>query len=130
MEDLRRQIEALKAEQKVDLADGEEGKELPGECWAVRINSGLFKVPWAETRKVLEDGGVDIVVVRPEGDGEVEVEGEAKAGENAAADEVRKTKADKGKSATEKGSAKRPAPVHAGLEKRRKKTGFEGWLKP
>lgn len=37
-----------------------------GQCRAVRINSGKFGVPWARTKKVLEEGSLDMVVVRPE----------------------------------------------------------------
>ena len=55
----------------------EEGKdecEILGQCYAVRINSGKFGVPWEDTKRVLEGGGVDMVVLRPEGEeGEVEV---------------------------------------------------------
>lgn len=71
--DLGRQIKGEK----------EEGSEM-GECYSVRINSGLFGVPWRDTKRVLRKGGVDMVVVRPDsqkdevvesdGEGEVEVE--------------------------------------------------------
>ena len=36
-----------------------------GDVHAVRINSGLFQVPWEETRKVLEQGELDITVMSP-----------------------------------------------------------------
>ncbi|KAI4222073.1 MAG: hypothetical protein L6R36_006432 [Xanthoria steineri] len=66
------------------ISDGkEQGCEM-GECYSVRINSGLFGVPWRDTKRVLRMAGVDMVVVRPEsqkdevvesdGDGEVGVE--------------------------------------------------------
>ncbi len=66
------------------ISDGkEQGCEM-GECYSVRINSGLFGVPWRDTKRVLRVAGVDMVVVRPEsqkdevvesdGDGEVGVE--------------------------------------------------------
>lgn len=61
----------------------EEGAEM-GECYSVRVNSGLFGVPWRDTKRVLRKGGVDMVVVRPnsqkdevvesDAEGEVEVE--------------------------------------------------------
>ena len=35
------------------------------DVYAVRINSGLFKVPWEETKKVLEQGELDISVKSP-----------------------------------------------------------------
>ena len=53
--------------------EGEKGEDevgIPGKCYAVRINSGKFGVPWEDTKKVLEVGGVDMVVLRPEGDEE------------------------------------------------------------
>ncbi|KAL8753710.1 MAG: hypothetical protein Q9199_004854 [Rusavskia elegans] len=61
----------------------EEGAQM-GECYSVRINSGLFGVPWRDTKRFLRKGGVDMVVVRPDSqkdevvdsdaEGEVEVE--------------------------------------------------------
>ena len=36
-----------------------------GDVYAVRINSGLFKVPWEETKKVLEQGELNITVMSP-----------------------------------------------------------------
>ena len=142
VKDLGTQVEMLREKQlgnKKNYQDhkGGTGAETPGDCWAVRINSGLFSVPWAQTKKVLEEGGVDIVVVRPEveddndNDNDNDNDVEAKTGEKRAAvvvDDigVGENIADKRKSTTKKGGTKRPAPVHAGLEKRRKKRGLEG----
>ncbi|KAL8867586.1 MAG: hypothetical protein Q9174_005569 [Haloplaca sp. 1 TL-2023] len=36
-----------------------------GDCYSVRINSGLFGVPWEDTKAVLEKGKLDMVIVRP-----------------------------------------------------------------
>ena len=144
VKDLGMQVEMLREKQPGNKKNdqdhkGETGAETPGDCWAVRINSGLFSVPWAQTKKVLEEGGVNIVVVRPEGEDDIDNDNdndvEAKTGEKRAAvavDDigVGENIADKRKSTTKKGGTKRPAPVHAGLEKRRKKRGLEGWLKP
>lgn len=140
VKDLGTQVETLRERRPGNKKNdedhrGETGAEMPGNCWAVRMNSGLFSVPWAQTKNVLKEGGVDIVVVRPEveDDDENENDMEAKTGEKgAAADDigVGENVADKRKTTTEKGGTKRPAPVHAGLEKRRKKRGLEGWLKP
>ena len=73
MRDLGRQISEGK----------EQGCEM-GDCYSVRINSGLFGVPWRDTKRVLRMAAVDMIVVRPEsqkdevvesdGDGEVGVE--------------------------------------------------------
>ncbi|KAL8729361.1 MAG: hypothetical protein Q9166_004754 [cf. Caloplaca sp. 2 TL-2023] len=43
-------------------------EELGGErmgCVSVRINSGLFGVPWKDTKEVLKRGDVPMIVVRP-----------------------------------------------------------------
>ena len=91
LEDLRGQIEILKAKQhekekanenEKGTGEGEgkgEGQSL-GEVWSVRMNSGLFSVPWADTLAVLQDGGVDMRVVRPEGEAEREEKGREKRG--------------------------------------------------
>lgn len=88
VKDLGTQVETLRERRPGNKKNdedhrGETGAETPGSCWAVRMNSGLFSVPWAQTKKVLEEGGVDIVVVRPEGedDDENENDMEAKTGE-------------------------------------------------
>ena len=47
------------------LAKCEEETEVMGECYSVRINSGLFGVPWVETKRVLKGGLLDMVIVRP-----------------------------------------------------------------
>ncbi|KAL8818344.1 MAG: hypothetical protein Q9223_002995 [Gallowayella weberi] len=44
------------------------GGEMRG-IYSVRINSGLFGVPWRDTKGVLKRGGIDIVVVRRKGEG-------------------------------------------------------------
>ena len=56
--DSRRRIVSSEEEEK------QMGGEI-GECYSVRINSGLFGVPWADTKRVLRFGGVPMVVVRP-----------------------------------------------------------------
>lgn len=65
LDNLATQIEKL----KVDTP----GIEV-GECRAVRINSGKFGVPWEKTRRILEEGSLDMVVVRPEGEADGKVE--------------------------------------------------------
>ncbi|KAL9032706.1 MAG: hypothetical protein Q9180_006348 [Flavoplaca navasiana] len=48
------------------LVKCEEETEVMGECYSVRINSGLFGVPWVETKRVLLKWGLlDMVIVRP-----------------------------------------------------------------
>ena len=55
-------LRALTAE--IDTEEKESGGEMGG-CYSVRINSGLFGVPWKETRRVLKKGDVNMIVVRP-----------------------------------------------------------------
>lgn len=75
VEDLRGQLETLKKKE----GEEEEGKGRGvGEVWSVRINSGLFSVPWEETLKVLKEGGVEMKIVRPAGEAEREGRGRGK----------------------------------------------------
>ncbi len=111
----------------------EEEVEKPGECYAVRINSGKFGVPWEDTKRVLEGGGVDMVVLRPEAEeGEDEtkmdvreqdkegVEGGGRGGKAGAKRKVGGEGVD--------GDGEGEAKGHAGLAKRRKRRGLDGWL--
>ncbi|KAL5365510.1 hypothetical protein BJX96DRAFT_13876 [Aspergillus floccosus] len=43
------------------------GAEI-GELWSCRFNSGLFKVEWELSRKILEDFDLKVTVVHPEGE--------------------------------------------------------------
>ncbi len=51
---------------QIDEMRKQKPENLLGQCRAVRINSGKFGVPWARTKKVLEERSLDMVVVRPE----------------------------------------------------------------
>jgi ADP-ribose 1''-phosphate phosphatase len=57
--DLKEQLLERQHEGEKDEADTKAkrlgSKELPGELWSCRFNSGLFAVDWADTRKVLEE---------------------------------------------------------------------------
>lgn len=44
----------------------ETGAAMPSELYACRFNSGLFAVPWAKTRKLVEDAGLKMTVVYPD----------------------------------------------------------------
>ena len=68
MADLETQIAGLRSR------TGE--KQKVGEVWAVRINSGRFGVEWDRTKEVLEEGGLDLVVVSGLGVEAAEAEGE------------------------------------------------------
>ena len=106
---------------------------IPGECYAVRINSGKFGVPWEDTKRVLEGGGVDMVVMRPEE--EEEEEGEMKM---SVREQVKESVGVDGKGSAKRkvggeevdgqGDANGEVKGHAGLAKRRKKRGLDGWL--
>lgn len=60
MTDLKRQLEELRVDKSVEIPI----KEL----WSCRFNSGLFRVDWCLSRKVLEKAKLDVIVVRPEGE--------------------------------------------------------------
>lgn len=91
--------------------------EAVGECWAVRINSGKFGVKWEKTKAVLEEGGVDIIVVRP---AEEEEKGPGK-----------EEKASRGKRAGDDlaGREKRVKGAEGGAGKGAKQGGLDEWLK-
>lgn len=63
LQDLEGQLRQLRAE---NSHISEKNARVPGEVWSVRINSGSFHVPWEETKRLLERGGMDMVVVRPQ----------------------------------------------------------------
>jgi len=52
VEDLKAQLEEIK-----------QGENKPGEVWACKFNSASFGVPWERSRKVVEEVGLDMVVV-------------------------------------------------------------------
>lgn len=58
VEDLRRQVEEVRNDGK---------KEAPEELWGCRFNAGLFGVEWERTKKVLEEVGLEVTVITPEG---------------------------------------------------------------
>lgn len=49
---------------------GEEEDDIkpPGELLSCRFNSGLFDVEWSRSRRVLEEAGLEVTVVRPPGE--------------------------------------------------------------
>ena len=119
--------------------EGEEGEEdevgKPGECYAVRINSGKFGVPWEDTKRVLEGGGVDMVVLRPEAEEEESnmgvkeqdkerVGGGGREGKGS----VKRKVGDEGVDGVGDGDGDGEVKGHAGLAKRRKRRGLDGWL--
>lgn len=65
LENTRWAVEDMK-KQLAELRD--DPARRPGELWSCRFNSGLFGVKWEETRKVLEESGFEITVVRPPGE--------------------------------------------------------------
>ncbi|KAL2006832.1 hypothetical protein VTN00DRAFT_9500 [Thermoascus crustaceus] len=63
VEDMKRQLEELQ-----DGAEDNGSADKPGELWSCRFNSGLFAVDWKDSRKILEDSGLKVTVVRPPGE--------------------------------------------------------------
>ena len=62
------------------VAEIRQSSEEVGKCYAVKINSGNFGVPWQSTKAVMEAGDLDMTVVSPEGE-------EGAGGEGSAAGE-------------------------------------------
>lgn len=58
--DAQRQLERLRSQPDNDVP--------LGELRSCRFNSGLFGVEWKLSREVLEERGLDVTVVRPEGE--------------------------------------------------------------
>ncbi|KAA8651426.1 ADP-ribose 1''-phosphate phosphatase [Aspergillus tanneri] len=59
--DMKSQLRQLQSERG--------SQEIPiSALWSCRFNSGLFKVDWELSRNVLEKTGLDVTVVRPEGE--------------------------------------------------------------
>ncbi|KAF7172534.1 hypothetical protein CNMCM5623_004726 [Aspergillus felis] len=58
--DMKRQLAELQA-------DHSSQEVSVGELWSCRFNSGLFGVAWERSRRVLEDAGLEVTVVRPHG---------------------------------------------------------------
>ncbi|KAJ5100012.1 ADP-ribose 1''-phosphate phosphatase [Penicillium argentinense] len=58
--------------QLVSLRDHNENSDdeqsMPGQLYSCRFNSGLFAVPWEQTREVIEEVGLSMTVVYPEGE--------------------------------------------------------------
>lgn len=62
--DMKRQVENLRSQ------SGNNGSaDIPlGELRSCRFNSGLFGVEWKLSREVLKEAGLEVTVVRPEGE--------------------------------------------------------------
>ena len=58
------QLRALKQQLLVRTKSGEKIDEI-GEIWAPRLNSGLFKVPWHETREVINRSAINMHIKFP-----------------------------------------------------------------
>ncbi|ERF69064.1 hypothetical protein EPUS_01020 [Endocarpon pusillum Z07020] len=65
LKDLKTQLSKIEHE-----AEGDGVGTIPGEMWSCKINSGLFAVDWADTRRVMEEElkslGRTVTVVSPE----------------------------------------------------------------
>ena len=62
MEDLHRKLIAAASKGKEGDLKSNHG-EFEGNIFSVRLNSKLFKVPWSDTRKVLEEGPIEMIVI-------------------------------------------------------------------
>ncbi|KAL1967467.1 hypothetical protein VTN77DRAFT_3252 [Rasamsonia byssochlamydoides] len=79
VEDMKTQLAVLKKELESDViitttgdgkksTAGDDPTRRPGDLWSCRFNSGLFGVKWEKTRRVLEEAGLEVTVVRPPGE--------------------------------------------------------------
>ena len=69
--DMKEQLARLAETGVSTTGEGEEeggGMSAPGELWSCRFNSGLFRVEWSRSRRVLEEAGLEVTVVRPVGE--------------------------------------------------------------
>ncbi|KAL9129316.1 MAG: hypothetical protein Q9217_002187, partial [Psora testacea] len=120
LEDLAKQIDELRSGEKAVKNDEGEVLEVGG-CWSVRINSGMFRVKWERTLKVLKEGRVDLTVVRPEG----ESDGGGDGGK-----ETRVSEGVAGKRSMDAVGGKRKRAKGDDTAQRQKAIGgLEGWLK-
>ena len=114
--------------------EGEEEVRMPRECYAVRINSGKFGVPWENTKRVLEGGGVDMVVLRPEEEGgeENKIDGQEHGKESVEGGEIegkaRVKRKVGGEGVDGEWDGDGEVKGHPGLAKRRKRRGLDRWL--
>jgi ADP-ribose 1''-phosphate phosphatase len=66
---MKRQLEDLQNNsQSGGTTTSDDPVQPPGELWSCRFNSGLFAVKWDDTRSILEESGLEIMVVRPPGE--------------------------------------------------------------
>lgn len=63
LQDLDMQLVLLK-----EQTEGADDEQPPGELYSCRFNSGLFAVPWEQTRDVIDDVGLSMTVIYPEGE--------------------------------------------------------------
>lgn len=64
LEDLDMQLVMLKQPNE-EMGDGQ---PPPGALFSCRFNSGLFAVPWNDTRELIDDLGLSMTVIYPEGE--------------------------------------------------------------
>jgi ADP-ribose 1''-phosphate phosphatase len=64
LEDLDMQLVMLKQPNE-EIGDGQ---PPPGALFSCRFNSGLFAVPWNDTRELIDDLGLGMTVIYPEGE--------------------------------------------------------------
>ena len=60
LENTRKAFQSLKNQiSQINADNATQGIDLIDEVWAVRLNSGLFKVPWEKTKAILEEETVE-----------------------------------------------------------------------
>ena len=67
--DMKGQLARLAETRVSTTGEGDSnGMSAPGELWSCRFNSGLFRVEWSRSRRVMEEAGLEVTVVRPVGE--------------------------------------------------------------
>ena len=66
--DMKEQLARLAVRNTDEGEENGSGMSAPRELWSCRFNSGLFRVEWSRSRRVLEEAGLEVTVVRPVGD--------------------------------------------------------------
>ena len=66
--DMKEQLARLAVRNTDEGEENGSGMSAPRELWSCRFNSGLFRVEWSRSRRVMEEAGLEVTVVRPVGD--------------------------------------------------------------
>lgn len=66
---MKEQLARLGESDGMNKKKDEDEMSAPNGLWSCRFNSGLFRVEWSQSRRVLEGAGLAVTVVSPPGEG-------------------------------------------------------------